>query len=153
MVNRREKIYWLYKIYFGQTAILFLYFFNFVPFLSLFSSFFPYHFRFNFVVSERNVHILFLPTCLGGTFSPLCGTFFPGGRGGCMCTQCTHPPCVRACEGLKGFFYNGIYLVCAFLRSRQTCYNSAARTWRHEKSTPAEGRTDKLQTVKGMYGD
>ena len=26
----------------------------------------------------------------------LSGTFFPGGGGGCTCTQCT-PPCVRAC--------------------------------------------------------
>ena len=25
--------------------------------------------------------------------------------------------------------------------------------YRHEKSTPAEGRTNKLQTDKGMYGD
>ena len=41
-------------------AILFLYFFNFNPFFLLFSySVFPYLFRFNFVVSERNVHILF----------------------------------------------------------------------------------------------
>ena len=31
--------------------------------------------------------------------------------------------------------------------------NSAARTWRHEKSTPAEGQTNNLQTDKGMYGD
>ena len=59
--------------------------------------FFPYLFRFNFVVSERNVHILFCRhiwaelSLLFWTF--LSGTFFPGGGGGggCTCTQCTRP--------------------------------------------------------------
>ena len=41
MVNKREKICWVYNFYFRQTAILFLYFLNLIPFLLLFSSFFP----------------------------------------------------------------------------------------------------------------
>ena len=40
MVNKHEKNL-LYNFYFRQTAILFFYFFNFNPFLSLLSSFFP----------------------------------------------------------------------------------------------------------------
>ena len=40
MVNKCEKNL-LLNFYFRQTAILFLYFFNFIPFLLLFSSFFP----------------------------------------------------------------------------------------------------------------
>ena len=43
MVNKREK-YILYNFYFRQTAILFLYFFNFISFLLLFSSFIPIFF-------------------------------------------------------------------------------------------------------------
>ena len=80
-------------------------------FLLLFSSFFPYLFRFNFVVSERNVHILFCRhiwaelshlfwTFLSETFSQVRG-------GGCTCT----PPCVRACIILQLFiFYIHIYI-------------------------------------------
>ena len=84
MVNKRDKNL-LYYFYFRQTAILFLYFFNFTPFLLHFSSFFPL-FRFNFVVSKRNVHIFFCRhiwaelSLLFWTF--LSGTFFPGGGGG-----------------------------------------------------------------------
>ena len=61
------------------------------------------NFRCNFVVCERNVHILFCwhiwaeLSLFLWTF--LSGTRFPGGGGGgCTCTQCTPPPtCVRAC--------------------------------------------------------
>ena len=81
MVNIREK-----KIYciIPTNAILFLYFFNFNPFLLLFSSFFPIFF----------VLILWYLSRMCRTFSPLLdiflsGTFFPGGGGGCTCTQCT----------------------------------------------------------------
>ena len=77
MVNKRKKSL-LYNFYFRQTAI-----FRFTLFF-----YFPYLFRFNFVVSERNVHS-FLPAYLSGTF-------YSGG--GCTCTQCTPPPCVRACQ-------------------------------------------------------
>ena len=65
MVNKRENNL-LYNFYFRQTAILFLYFFNFIPYCFFFS---PYLLRFNFVVSERNVHSL-LSTYFGGTFLP-----------------------------------------------------------------------------------
>ena len=54
MVNKREKNL-LYNFYFRQTAfslILSLFFY-------LYLLFFPYLFRFNFFVSEWNVHILF----------------------------------------------------------------------------------------------
>ena len=69
-------------------------FLNFIPFLLFISSFFPYLFRFNFVVSEQNVHIPFCRpiwaelSFLFWTF--LSGTFFQAG--GCTCTQCTPPP-------------------------------------------------------------
>ena len=99
MVNKHEKNL-LFNFYFRQTAILFLYFLNFNPFLLLFSCF-PYLFRFNFVVSERNVHIsFFLPTYLGGTFSPLLDiserNFLPRWGGGGVHVHPVHPPCVRA---------------------------------------------------------
>ena len=81
MVNKRENNL-LYNFYFRQTAILFLYFFNFIPYCFFFS---PYLLRFNFVVSERNVHSL-LSTYLGGTFLLfwmfLSGTVFQVGEGG-----------------------------------------------------------------------
>ena len=87
MVNKLEKNL-LYNFYFRQTAILF---FIFITFLLLF--FFPYLFRFNFVVSERNVHIPFIRhiwaelSLLFWTF--LSGTFFPGGR---VHVHPVHPP-------------------------------------------------------------
>ena len=70
--------------------------------LSLFSYifFFPYHFCFNFVVSERNLHIIFCRhiwaeiSRLFWTF--LSGTFFPG-LGGGVHVHPVHPSCVRAC--------------------------------------------------------
>ena len=92
----------LYNFYFRKTAILFLYFLPF-PFTLFFS--FPYLFRFNFVISERNVHIPFCRhtwaelSLLSWRF--LSGTFFPGGGGGCTCTQCTAPS-VRACVSQYG---------------------------------------------------
>ena len=91
MVNRREKNL-LYNFYFRQTAILFLYFFNFIPFLFfVFSTFFVLILSY---LCER-AHSL-LPTYLGGIFSPLLDiserNFFPRwGGGGCTCTQCTPP--------------------------------------------------------------
>ena len=98
MVNKYEKNL-LYNFCFRQTAILFHYFFNFTPFLLLFSSFFPYLFRFNFVVSEQNVQILFWRHILGGTFSPLLDiserNIFP--RWG-VHVYPVHPPCVHACQ-------------------------------------------------------
>ena len=79
MVNKREKIYYIISIsdkrlsYFFISLILTLSFYSFLLFFTLF--------QFNFVVSERNVHILILPTYLGGTFFPLLDiserNFFP----------------------------------------------------------------------------
>ena len=40
MVNKRDKDL-VYNFYFGKTAIPFLYFFNFIPFVLLFFSLFP----------------------------------------------------------------------------------------------------------------
>ena len=98
MVNKREKNL-LYNFYFQQTAVLVLYFFNFIPFFLHLSSFSPHFFRFNFVVSERNVHILFCwhiwveLSLLFWTFQRLLsGTIFPVGGGGCTRTQCTPAP-------------------------------------------------------------
>ena len=85
----------LYNFYFRQTAILFLSLSYFTPFLLNFPSFFPYLFRFNFVVSERNVKS-FLPTYLGGTFFPLLSVsernFFSGGAGRCTCNPPAYAP-------------------------------------------------------------
>ena len=56
-----------------SNKLLSSFFHSFILSLSSFYSFllfFPYLFRFNFVVSEQNVHY-FLPTYLGGTFFPL----------------------------------------------------------------------------------
>ena len=98
MVNKREKIDCIISISdkrllsFFISLILSLFFY-----LYLLS---PYLFRFNFVVSERNVHILFLPTYLGGTLTPLLDiserNFFP--RWGGVHVHPVHPPCVRACK-------------------------------------------------------
>ena len=87
MVNKRETIYFIISISdkrpssFFISLILSLFFY-------LYLLFFPtgYLFRFNFVVSERNVHIHFCRhiwvelSLLFWTF--LSGTFFPGGGGG-----------------------------------------------------------------------
>ena len=73
MVNKREKNL-LYNFYFRQTAVLVLYFFNFIPFLLLFSSFsLPFSFIFPPLldISERN--------------------FFPGWGGG-VHVHPLHPP-------------------------------------------------------------
>ena len=77
------------------------FFLQFYPFpFTLF--FFPYLFRFNFVVSERNVHILFCRhiwaelSLLFWRFQFLSGTFFPGGGGG-VHMHPVHPSSVRAC--------------------------------------------------------
>ena len=72
MVNKREKNL-LYNFYFRQTAVLVLYFFNFIPFLLLFYSFsLPFSFIFPPLldISERN--------------------FFPGGGG--VHVHLLHPP-------------------------------------------------------------
>ena len=73
------------NFYFRQTAIFFLYFFNFNPFFFTIFLFFPYLFRFNFGRIWTECAHSFLPTYLGGTFSPLLDiserNFFPGGRG------------------------------------------------------------------------
>ena len=83
MVNKREKIYFIVSISDKRLSLFFL---LCCPFVLLFSSFFPYLFCFNFVISERNVNS-FLPTYLGGTFFPLLD----------VSEQCTPPPpCVRA---------------------------------------------------------
>ena len=82
----------LYNFYFRQAAVLFLYFFRFIPFFLLFS-FFPYLFCLNFVVSEQNLHILFGQdiwaelSLLFWTF--LSGTFFPVGG---VHVHPVHPP-------------------------------------------------------------
>ena len=83
MVNKCETIYFIIPISDKRLSSFFI-----SLILSLFSYLyllFPYLFHFNFVVSEQNVHI-FLPTYLGGNFSPLLDiperNFFPcGGRG------------------------------------------------------------------------
>ena len=83
MVNKRETIYFIISVSDKQLSSFFI-----SLILSLFSYifFFPYHFCFNFVVSERNLHIIFCRhiwaelSRLFWTF--LSGTFFPGGGGG-----------------------------------------------------------------------
>ena len=97
MLNKREKNYFIISLY------LFILFY-FIYFLLLFY-FFPLPFsfyRFNFVVSERNMHS-FLPTFLGGTFFSLLDVskrnIFSGGRVVCARARSAHPPpppCVRA---------------------------------------------------------
>ena len=85
MVNKREKNLPSDKL------LSFFLSFIFIPFLLLFSSFFPYHFCFKFIVSQRNVHSS-LPTYLGGIFFPLLGVsernFFSGG----VHVHPVHPP-------------------------------------------------------------
>ena len=62
---------------------------------------FPKLFRFNFVVSERNVNILFCRHIWGELsllfWTFLSGTFFPAGGGGGGARAPSAPPCVRAC--------------------------------------------------------
>ena len=101
MLNKRD--YLLHNFYFQQRAILFLHFFNFIPFLLLIP-FFPLRFfRFNFVVSERNVHVLFCRhiwaelSLLFWIF--LSGTFFQVAGG--VHVHPVHSPWVRAWYGKK----------------------------------------------------
>ena len=98
MVNKREKIYCIISISDKQLSSFFI---SLILSLSFYSFLlFSYLFRFNFVVSELNVHILFRRhiwaelSLLLWTF--LSGTFFPGGGGSGTCTQCT--PCICACS-------------------------------------------------------
>ena len=97
MVNKREIII-LHNFYFRRTAIVFLYFFNFIPFLLLIFFFLPIFFVLilSYLSGTCTLfwrHIWAEITLLFWTF--LSGTFFQvGGGGGCTCTQCT--PCVRA---------------------------------------------------------
>ena len=88
MVNKRENIYCIVSIpdkrlsSFFISLILTLSFYYFL--------FFPYLFRFDFAHS-------FLPTCLGGTFSPLLDiserNFFPRWEG--VRAPSAHPPILR----------------------------------------------------------
>ena len=110
-VNKREKSL-LYNFYFRQRAIPFLYFFCLFRFSLFFFS--PYLFRFNFVVSERNVHY-FLPTYLGGTFFPSLdvserNNFFSDGGGGMARAPSAPPLRTRMFVSLKNctFFYKNV---------------------------------------------
>ena len=96
IINKREIIYFIISISSFLISLILSSSFTYI-FL-----FFPYLFRFNFVVSEQNVHILFCRhiwaelSLLSWTF--LSGTFFPSGGGGVRaCTQCT-PLRTRLCS-------------------------------------------------------
>ena len=95
-----KKIYCRISIS-DKTAILFLCFFNFnpLPFTVLF--FFPYLFRFNSDVSERNVHILFCRHIWAELSPPLLDISEPNfvprcvcvcGGGGGVHVHPVHPP-------------------------------------------------------------
>ena len=91
------------------SLILSLFFYSFLLF--------PYLFCFNFVASERNVHILFCRhiwaelSLLFWTF--LSGTFSPGGGGGCTCTQCT-PPAYASCLPYMAF-RDEVIIACSWI--------------------------------------
>ena len=123
MVNIREK-----KIYciIPTNAILFLYFFNFNPFLLLFSSFFPIFF----------VLILWYLSRMCRTFSPLLdiflsGTFFPGGGGGARAPSV--PPSVHA-----WIPWNMQRVACIF------CVHMYKSLW-------VNVYTKKIQVISGMF--
>ena len=98
MLNTRETIYFIISIsdkrlssFFISLTLTLLFYLHLL---------FPYLFRFNFVVSERNVHILFADISGRNIISSFglfwAELFFRVKGGGCSCTQCTPPPCVRA---------------------------------------------------------
>ena len=82
--NKREIIYSIISISDKRLSSFFISLI--LSFTLTYIFFFPYIFRFNFVVSERNVHIIFCRhiwaelSLLFWTFP--CGTFLPGGGGG-----------------------------------------------------------------------
>ena len=86
MVNIREKIYFIISISDKRISYFFLYPFPYLTFFVLICR----------IWVERAYS--FLPTYLGGTFSPLLDiserNFFPqvGGGGGCMCTPTAYAP-------------------------------------------------------------
>ena len=90
IINKREIIYFIISISSFLISLILSSSFTYI-FL-----FFPYLFRFNFVVSEQNVHILFCRhiwaelSLLSWTF--LSGTFFPSGGGGGARVHPVHPP-------------------------------------------------------------
>ena len=99
MVNKREEIYCIISI---SDKRLFSFFISLILSFSFYSFLiFPYLLRFNFVVSERNVHIHFCRhiwaelSLLFWTF--LSGTFFPG-EGGVGARSPSAPPCVRTVQ-------------------------------------------------------
>ena len=116
MVDKREKNL-LYNFYFRQTALLFLYFFNFIPFFYSFLLF-PYLFCFNFVASERNVHILFCRhiwaelSLLFWTF--LSGTFSPGGGGDARAPSAPPPPAYAPCLPYMAF-RDEVIIACSWI--------------------------------------
>ena len=97
VINKYEKIY--FTTYISDKRLSsFFFFFSFIPFHILFSSFFPFFFRFKFVLSEQNVHSL-LPTYLGGTSFPLLDVYersiFSGGEGVRVHSVHSPPPPLR----------------------------------------------------------
>ena len=94
MVNVHEKIHFIISISDERLSSFFISFISFLLF------FFPYLFRFNFVLSEGNVHSFF-PTYLGGAFSPLLdisewNIFYKLGVGGGGARALSALPYVRA---------------------------------------------------------
>ena len=128
MVNKHETIYFIISISdkrlssFLISLILSLFFFTYILF-------FPYLFRFNFVVSERNVHILFRRhiwtelSLLFWTF--LGGTFFSRwwgwgwGWGGAH-APIALPPSVRACEPYNWWWCGSPYWQFRVLKNFQS---------------------------------
>ena len=101
MVNKREKDLLIYNFHFRQTAIPFLSFFYFIPFLLLSFSFIPYRFRLILLYLSRTYilfcrHIWAELSFLFWKF--LGGTFFSGGGGVHVHPVHPPPPCVRAWE-------------------------------------------------------
>ena len=82
MVNKCEKIYFIYNFSILQTTILFLYFFYFIPFLLFF-----YSFSFTFFV--------LILSYMSGTSIPFCRHIWLNFLSSfCTCTLCT-PLCTR----------------------------------------------------------
>ena len=117
MVNKGEKIYFVISISNKRPS-------SFFNFISLFF-FFPHHIRFNFVISERNVHILFCRhiwaelSFLFLTF--LSGTFLPGawgwGGGGVVHVHPMHPPLAYAPGAVNALTFFKILLPFSVTRS------------------------------------